>query len=270
MTGEAEAQFREVGGDADGGPPRRIAVRHIRAAAAGAPGLFWLSGFKSDMASTKATAVAAYARDHGLAATLFDYSGHGLSSGRFEDGTIGQWLEEACAVFRDMTTGPQVVIGSSMGGHIALLLLRRLIAEHPDHARRLAALVLIAPAWDMTEALIWKGMGEAARRAVMDKGITYRPSDYGEPYAITRALIEDGRRHLLSGRPFDPGRPVYILQGARDPDVPLAHVEALVGFLRGGWAHLEVVADGEHRLSRPEDLARLFSLVGRAVADARR
>lgn len=268
MTSDAVAQFIEVGGRGDGAP-LRIAVRTEPAATADAPGLFWLSGFKSDMASTKASAVVAHARQHGLGVTLFDYSGHGRSSGRFEDGTIGQWLDEAVAVFRQVSRGPQVVIGSSMGGHIALLLLKRLVAEFPDDAGRLAALVLIAPAWDMTEELIWKGMPAEARSAIAETGVAYRPSDYGEPYAITRALIEDGRRHLLARRPFDPGRPVYILQGALDADVPLAHAKALVAFLEGGRTQLVVVPDGEHRLSRPEDLALLFDLVGRAVAEAR-
>lgn len=268
MTSGDAAQFIELV-DGGGRPPRRIAYRSEFATTPDAPGLFWLSGFKSDMASTKATALADYARTHGLGATLFDYSGHGQSSGRFEDGTIGQWLDEAVAVFRRVTHGPQVVIGSSMGGNIALLLLKRLVADFPDDARRLAALVLIAPAWDMTEELIWKGMPEAARREIMATGVAYRPSEYGEPYAITRALIEDGRKHLLARRPFDPGRPVYILQGARDPDVPLAHTQALAAFLQGGWTELTIVPDGEHRLSRPEDLALLFGLVGRAAAAAR-
>lgn len=266
--GVQSIEVRSEGGD--GGTSRRIAYRTAAATTPGTPGLLWLSGFKSDMASTKATAVAAFARQHGLGATLFDYSGHGLSSGRFEDGTIGRWLEEAVAVFRRVTRGPQVVIGSSMGGHIALLLLKRLLADHPEDAKRLAALVLIAPAWDMTEELIWKGMPAAARRDIAERGVAYRQSEYGEPYAITRLLIEDGRRHLLARQPFDPGRPVYILQGARDPDVPLAHTRALVEFLRGGRTELVVVSDGEHRLSRPEDLALLFDLVGRAVGDARR
>lgn len=268
MTSGDAAQFVEVM-SGEGMPPRRIAYRTETAATPDAPGLFWLSGFKSDMASTKAMAVADFARQHGLGATLFDYSGHGQSSGRFEDGTIGRWLDEAVAVFRRITRGPQVVIGSSMGGNIALLLLKRLVSDYPEDARRLAALVLIAPAWDMTEELIWKRMPDAARREIAEAGVACRPSDYGEPYAITRELIEDGRRHLLARRPFDPGRPVYILQGARDPDVPLAHTQALVAFLEGGRTELVVVPDGEHRLSRPEDLALLFDLVGRAVEAAR-
>ena len=269
MTAAGAVQFLDVGGAAGSEGARRIAYRRIRPAQPGDAELFWLSGFKSDMASTKATAVAAYARDHGLGVTLFDYSGHGQSSGRFEDGTIGQWLDEAVAVFRHVTRGRQIVIGSSMGGNIALLLLKRLITDHADDARRLAALVLIAPAWDMTEELIWKGMPEAARREIAEQGVTYRPSEYGEPYAISRALIENGRRHLLARQPFDPGRPVYILQGALDPDVPLAHAQELAAFLTGGRTELVVVPDGEHRLSRPQDLAVLFALVQRAVAVAR-
>lgn len=270
MTGEDRVQFIDVGSSGPGGgPPRRIAYRSEPARMPGSPGLVWLSGFKSDMASTKATAVAAHAREQGLGVTLLDYSGHGQSSGRFEDGTIGQWLEEAVAVFRAATTGPQVVIGSSMGGHIALLLLKRLKADFPADMRRLRAMVLIAPAWDMTEELIWKALPDAARQEVIETGVTYRPSEYGEPYAITRALIEDGRKHLLSRQPFDPGVPVFILQGLMDPDVPAAHTRALVGLLDGGRTELVEVEDGEHRLSRPQDLALLYALLGRAVAAAR-
>lgn len=264
MTGEGQAQFLEVG---VGDDSRRIA--YLARVKPGVPGLFWLSGFKSDMASTKAQALADYAAARGLGATRFDYSGHGLSSGRFEDGTIGRWLEEAVAVFAQRTLGPQVVIGSSMGGHIALLLLKTLMADHPDHARRVKSLVLIAPAWDMTEELIWQRFSSAQREQLMSAGVVHRPSAYGEPYAITRNLIEDGRKHLLARQPFDPGRPVLILQGLLDPDVPSSHTRQLLDFIEGGWAEIEEVPDGEHRLSRPEDLERLFGLVGRAVVAAR-
>lgn len=259
----SQTQFLDVG-EADAA--RRIAVQQVPRQLSGSPGLVWLSGFKSDMASTKAQAVAAFAHDNGLPATLFDYSGHGRSSGRFEDGTISRWLEEAVAVFRKATEGPQVVIGSSMGGYIALLLLARLIERHPADARRLRALVLIAPAWDMTETLIWAGLTDQQKQTLLSSGAVLRPTPYGEPYAITRALIEDGRRHVLAGRPFDPGRPVLILQGALDPDVPLAHTRALSAVLLGGWIDMVVVADGEHRLSRAEDLAQFFALVRRALA----
>ncbi len=265
MSG-SEPQFLEV---AEGGAaPRRIA--YLAEASAGAPAsLFWLSGYRSDMASTKATALADFARARGYGCTRFDYSGHGRSSGRFEDGTIGQWLAEAEAVFRRATRGPQIVVGSSMGGWIALLLLRRLLRGAPAEAQRLAALVLIAPAWDMTEELMWKKFDARARRDLLEAGVYLQPSEYGEPYAITRALIEEGRAHLLARAPFDPGRPVVILQGAQDAAVPIAHTRELAGFLKGGRVELHEIADGEHRLSRPEDLALLFDVIELLVTGAR-
>ncbi len=174
------------------GASRLIAYRHEAARQPGGTGLLWLSGFMSDMASTKATAVEKWAAAHGHGSTLFDYSGVGLSGGRFIDGTIGRWLEEAAAIFLKITTGPQVVIGSSMGGHIALLLLRKLLREAPEQAERIKGLVLIAPAWDMTEELMWKKFPADVRRAIIDDGKYLRPSAYDQPYTITRQLIEDG------------------------------------------------------------------------------
>jgi pimeloyl-ACP methyl ester carboxylesterase len=255
----SEPQFLEVSA---GRAPRRIA--YLSEAPAAAPvSLLWLSGYRSDMASTKATAIADFAREKGFGCTRFDYSGHGISSGRFEDGTIGQWLAEADAVFQKVTRGPQIVIGSSMGGWIALLLLRRLLRDAPAEAKRMAGVVLIAPAWDMTEELMWKKFDAAAKRDLAATGVFLQPSEYGEPYAITRALIEEGRGHLLARQPFDPGRPVVILQGAQDAAVPIAHTRELVGFLQGGWAELHEIPDGEHRLSRLQDLALLFGSIER-------
>jgi len=259
----SEPQFLEVSA---GGGPRRIAFLSEFPAAAPVS-LLWLSGYRSDMAGTKAAAVADFARERGFGCTRFDYSGHGLSSGRFEDGTIGQWFAEAEAVFRRVTRGPQIVIGSSMGGWIALLLLRRLLREAPAEAKRIAGLVLIAPAWDMTEELMWKKFDAGAKRDLAAAGVFLQPSEYGEPYAITRALIEEGRQHLFARAPFDPGRPVVILQGAQDAAVPIAHTRELAGFLQGGWAELHEIADGEHRLSRPADLALLFNVIERLAAD---
>ncbi len=257
---EAEPQTLLVG---MGQAARNIAYRLQKAADEGRPGIFWLSGFMSDMASTKATAVAAWAAAHGMSSTRFDYSGHGLSGGAFTDGTIGRWLEEARAVFTRITTGPQIVVGSSMGGHIALLLLRELLRKEPSEAGRIKALVLIAPAWDMTEELMWKRLPEEARREIAERGLYEQPSAYGAPYPITRGLIEDGRSHLLARQPFDPGRSVVILQGLQDPDVPAAHTRELMSFLIGGHVKLIEIADGDHRLSRPQDLEMLFSEIGR-------
>ena len=240
---------------------RRIAYRHSPPAHAAATGLFWLSGFMSDMGSTKATAVMDWGRQQSLGATVFDYSGHGVSSGRFVDGTIGRWLDEAVAVFTKVTTGSQVIIGSSMGGHIALILLRRLAKNFPEHAARIKGLVLISPAWDMTEELMWKKFPEDARRAIIEDGQYMRPSAYDQPYTITRDLIEDGRDNLLARQPFDPGCPVVILQGLLDPDVPAEHTREVLTFMKGRDVRLIEIPDGEHRLSRPEDLEKLFTAI---------
>ncbi|MFA5955198.1 alpha/beta hydrolase [Hyphomicrobium sp.] len=226
---------------------------------AGNPGIFWLPGFMSDMGSTKATAVAAWAAARGLSSTLFDYSGHGRSSGAIETGTIGRWLEEAEAIFTKLTQGPQIIIGSSMGGYISLLLLRKLLRDRPQDAARIKALLLIAPAWDMTEELMWKRFPDDTRHAIMADGFFRQPSAYASPYMITRQLIEEGREHLLARKPFDPGRPVVILQGLQDADVPASHTQELKTFLTGDKVKLIEIADGEHRLSRPQDLYLLFS-----------
>jgi pimeloyl-ACP methyl ester carboxylesterase len=213
----------------------------------------------SDLNSTKATAVAAWAAERGLGSTRFDYSGHGASGGELADGTIGRWLEEAETVFRRTSEGPQVIIGSSMGGYIALLMLRRFLRESPDEAKRIRALLLIAPAWDMTEELMWNRFSPATRQEILEKGFYLQPSRYDAPYTITRALIEDGRKHLLAREPFDPGCPVVIIQGLQDPDVPASHTRKLAAFLKEGSVKLIEIPDGEHRLSRPQDLAVLFA-----------
>jgi pimeloyl-ACP methyl ester carboxylesterase len=257
-----EPQFLEVG---TGAERRRIAYRKEPAAKAGRPGLVWLCGLKSEMTSTKATAAAEWACSQGMACLRFDYSGHGQSQGRFEDGTISRWLEEAETAFRSLTQGPQILVGSSMGGYIALLLLRRLMAA--SDAARIAALVLIAPAWDMTE-LMWEALPSSARRDIEERGVFLRPSRYGDgPYPITRALIEDGRSHLIGAAPLDPGRPVHILHGLQDPDVPWEHTLDLAAHLSGDWTRVSAVPDGEHRLSRPEDIALLLDIIAGLAVD---
>ncbi|MGH2627695.1 MAG: alpha/beta hydrolase, partial [Anaerolineales bacterium] len=226
---------------------------------------------------------AEWAEAQGLACLRFDYSGHGRSEGRFEAGTISRWLEEA--VFRHLTAGPQILVGSSMGGYIALLLLRKLLAQARQsavgsrqsgetaattadprlatagEAERIKALVLIAPAWDMTD-LMWRNLPSSARRDIEETGVFLRPSRYGDgPYPITRALIEDGGQHLIGAAPLDPGRPVHIIHGLQDPDVPWEHTLDLVAHLSGDWARVTAVPDGEHRLSRPADLAMLLDTI---------
>ena len=234
----------------EGGAARRIAVR---ARGGSAPGLFWLGGFKSDMAGTKALALDAWAAGQHRACIRFDYSGHGESGGAFVDGTIGRWLEESVAVFEQFCAGPQVVIGSSMGGWMALLLARE-IARRPGSRASLAGLVLIAPAPDFTEVLMWNGFSPEVKLEIETKGVWLRASEYGEPYPITRALIEEGRNHLLLGSAIEVGCPVRILQGAQDPDVPWQHAFALAHRLPADDVVLTMIQDGDHRLSRPQDV----------------
>ena len=251
---DQEPAFIEVGNDAG---RRRIAVR---ARTGSAPGLFWLSGFNSDMRGTKAIALDAWAAERNRACVRFDYSGHGESGGAFVDGTVGRWLEETVAVFEQFCAGPQVVIGSSMGGWMALLLAREM-ARRPARRASLAGLVLIAPAPDFTEELMWKNFSPEARHEIETNGVWLRPSAYGEPYPITRALIEEGRNHLLLGGSIDVGCPVRILQGAQDPDVPWQHAFALAHRLPVDDVVLTMIPDGDHRLSRPQDIARMIAAV---------
>jgi pimeloyl-ACP methyl ester carboxylesterase len=247
-------QFLEI--DDDFGR-RRIAFR--RRAGAG-PGIVWLGGFKSDMLSTKARRLDAFAAERGRALLRFDYSGHGESEGDFASGTIGQWFADALAALRAQTQGVQVLVGSSMGGWIALLVAREL--ARTGEIDRLAGLVLIAPAVDFTQALLWPQLPEEARRDIETHGVWMRPSPYSpEPYPITRALIEDGREHLLLGQTVRAHCPVHILQGMQDPDVPWRHAVTLVEHLAGDPVALTLIKDGDHRLSREEDIARLLAAV---------
>lgn len=242
-----------------GGDIRQIAVR---ARAGTSPGLFWLSGFNSDMQGTKAQALDHWAAAHGRACVRFDYSGHGFSGGAFVDGSIGRWLEESLAVFNRFCEGPQVVIGSSMGGWLALLLARALARRRVAVPRATpSGLVLIAPAPDFTEELMWKGFSPEVREEIEAKGVWLRPSQYGEPTPITRKLIEEGRNHLLLGSAIEAGCPVRILQGAQDPDVPWRHAFALAHRLPIDDVVLTVIQDGDHRLSRPQDIARMIAAV---------
>jgi pimeloyl-ACP methyl ester carboxylesterase len=260
-------KFLQIG---EGTEHRAMAVRQRDGAL---PGLFWLSGYKSDMKGTKAQALAAWAEAQGRACIRFDYSGTGESGGEFTEGTIGRWLEDSLAVFDACCRGPQVLVGSSMGGWLALLLVRalkqRLATEPPaaDAMRRaapapVAGLVLIAPAVDFTEELMWKRFAPAIRKELEEKGAWERPSAYSqEPYLVTRRLIEEGRDHLLLGGMIETGCPVRILQGVEDPDVPWQHAVELTSRLACDDVVLTLVKDGDHRLSRPEDIERLLAAV---------
>jgi pimeloyl-ACP methyl ester carboxylesterase len=249
-------KFVDVGTGSEG---RRIAVR---ARPGKGPGLFWLGGFKSDMKGTKAEGLDAWAARTGRAMVRFDYSGHGESEGDFVAGTIGRWLEESAAVFAACCRGPQVAIGSSMGGWLALLLARDLAISPRSAEATIAGLVLIAPAVDFTEALMWKRMAPEVQRQITETGSWTRPSAYDPGgYPITRALIEEGRRHLLLDGMIETGGPVRILQGVQDEDVPWRHAVELTSRFARDDVVLTLVKDGDHRLSRPEDIERLIAAV---------
>lgn len=218
------------------------------------PTFIWLGGFKADMAGTKASVLSDWARANGQAFVRFDYSGHGQSSGCFDEGTIGQWAVEAVAVIDACTEGPVVLVGSSMGAWLALLAARA-------RSDRVAGLLLIAPAADFTERLMWAGFTDEVKREIETMGAWEQPSGYGaEPYLITKRLIEDGRRWLVMGGPIKFAGPVRILQGGRDPDVPEAHARALAALIESPDLCFDLIPDGDHRLSRPQDLEKLTAL----------
>lgn len=239
--------MREESGRLDRGDGIELAWRRI---AGRGPGVVFLGGFNSDMTGSKAEFLAGWCEARGTPFLRFDYSGHGTSGGRFEDGTIGRWAEDAATVIAACAPGPQVLVGSSMGGWIALLLAAR---------RRVPvrALVGIAPAPDFTEDLMWAEFSAEQREAILRDGVWMRPSEYGAPYPITRALIEDGRDHLLLRGAIAIEAPLRILQGQRDPDVPWRHALRIAEAVAGDDVRVQLVKDGDHRLSRPQDLALL-------------
>jgi pimeloyl-ACP methyl ester carboxylesterase len=224
------------------------------------PTVVFLPGFRSDMTGDKATALAAFCAARGQAMLRLDYSGHGSSGGRFEDGTIGRWTDDALTVIDRQSEGPLVLVGSSMGGWIAL---------HVALARpqRIAALLGIAAAPDFTEALMWQAMTFAERATLMRDGVLQAPSQYGEPYPITRALIEDGRTRLLLDAPIAIDCPVRLLHGQQDPDVPWEMALRIAEQLAGRDVRITLVKDGDHRLSRPPDLALLCNTLGALLGD---
>ncbi|CAN1503810.1 MhpC Predicted hydrolases or acyltransferases (alpha/beta hydrolase superfamily) [Rhabdaerophilaceae bacterium] len=226
------------------------------------PGVVWLGGFRSDMTSTKAAALDEACAADGRAMLRFDYTAHGESSGDFATATLSIWLDDAIKMIRRFGGPSPVLVGSSMGGWIALLATRRLLAE----GRAPAGLVLIAPAVDFSERLMWNRFPQSIRDEIMNEGVWYRHSEYApEPYPITRALIEDARQHLLMDTPLHVGVPLHILQGAQDPDVPLDYVNTFIAQLVRDDVTMTVIPDGNHRLSRPLDIAALVKIT-RAMA----
>ncbi len=226
-----------------------------------APSVVFLPGFRSDMGGAKALETEAFCAAHGHACLRLDYSGHGASGGAFEAGTIGRWTEDALLLIDRLTEGPLVLVGSSMGGWIALLVAQ----ARPE---RVAGLIGLAAAPDFTEALMWAAMTEGERAILERSGVIYVPSPYGEALPITRALIEEGRRHLLLDRSIEVEGsiaiegPVRLLQGQRDPDVPWQTALRLAERLEADDVQVTLIKDGDHRLSRPSDLALLRRTLG--------
>ncbi len=232
---------------------RRIAYRRTPGEG---PAVVFLGGFVSDMEGTKAVHLEAWAAARGQAFLRFDYSGHGASSGAFDEGAIGDWAADALAVLDALVEGPALLVGSSMGGWIALLIAR----ARPE---RVAGLVTVAAAPDFTEDLMWAGFSEAERDAIFEEGGIRIPSDYGAPYVITRRLIEDGRENLVLRTPLALPFPVRMLQGTADPEVPMATALALLDHATGPDLRLLLVKGADHRFSTPECL----DLIGAAVAE---
>jgi pimeloyl-ACP methyl ester carboxylesterase len=218
------------------------------------PMVVWMGGFRSDMAGTKAQALADWALDEGRAYLRFDYFGHGESDGDFRKGTITRWREDALAVLDELVEGEVVLVGSSMGGWIACLA----AAVRPERVR---AMVLVAPAPDFTEKLMAPEIPPEGRRALKEDGVWLRPSEYGDPYPITAALLEDGARWSILPGPVPIEAPVRILQGGEDPDVPWRHALELAQAIKGEDVVFTLIKDGDHRLSRPQDIERLLAAV---------
>ncbi|MEZ5938184.1 MAG: alpha/beta hydrolase [Hyphomonadaceae bacterium] len=247
-----DAEFISVDG-------RNLALRRFQGDP-GRAGLVWLGGFHSDMLGEKATSLHAAARDAGRSFLRFDYSGHGESEGDFADGVIGQWRADALAMIDNRTEGPQVLVGSSMGGWMALLA----ALARPD---RVKAVVLLAPAPDFTDRLMWRNFPDEVKTQILETGSWTRPSPYDEAgYPITRALIEEGRNWNILDKPIALSCPVAILHGANDADVPWSHGFGLVDAIASDDVTFTLVKAGDHRLSRPQDIA-LMIRTALALAD---
>lgn len=233
--------------------PSKPALAYCATPGAG-PGIVFLGGFGSDMTGTKAMALEDAAKARGRAFLRLDYSGHGQSEGRFTDGTITDWFADALAVFDAVTEGPQIVVGSSMGGWMALLLAR----ARPD---RVKALVGIAAAPDFTVRLMSEELNDEQRATLLRDGILHRPSEYGDPMPITLKLVESGKDNLVLDGPIAFAGPVRLLHGQADPDVPWQHSLKTAAALAGGDVCTILIKNGDHRLSRPQDLALLIQTI---------
>lgn len=253
-TTPAEPEFIDVDGE-------RIALRQVAGAT---PGVMWLGGFKSDMLGTKAETLSDWAQEKGHAFIRHDYSGHGESGGRFVDGTISLWLKQSLEVLRRRTEGPQILVGSSMGAWIALRMVQEL--HRAGEGGRLAGLLLLAPAPDFTTDLMEPQLTDEQKRDLEEKGYFEEPSEYSpEPNVYTKALFDDGRANRVMTGLIDTHCPVHILQGMADPDVPYHHALRLVEHLPADDVTLSLIRDGDHRLSRPQDLDKLRSALATLI-----
>ena len=235
--------------------PQSRRLAYVRASGA-SPGVVFLGGLRSDMTGSKAAHLDDWARRSGRAFLRFDYSGHGASGGAFEEGAIGDWAEDAAAAIGELTDGPQVLVGSSMGGWVALLMARRL-------AGRVAGLVTIAAAPDFTEDGWWNAWSGERRAELLKTGRVEMPSEYGEPMVATRRMIEDGRDHLVLRAPLDLPFPARFLQGTADADVSPTVANRLIDHVTGPDSRLTLVKGADHRFSTPDCL----DLIVREVED---
>lgn len=239
-----------------------IAIRHRPGKT---PGLVWLGGYRSDMIGTKAEMLDQWARDTGHMMTRHDYSGHGESGGKFADGTISRWVGESLAVFEAKTRGPQILIGSSMGAWVALRMAAELNKD--GHGDRVAGMLLLAPAPDFTIELMEPLLTEEQKRDLNEKGYFEEVSEYSpEPDIFTRAFFEDGRENRVMDGIIETGCPVHIIQGKADPDVPFRHALKLVEHMPADDVTLTLVPDGDHRLSRPQDLTMIKDSIANLIA----
>jgi pimeloyl-ACP methyl ester carboxylesterase len=254
----ADPDMLDVG---EGGESRRIAMRVLPAKSGSSlPALVWLGGYRSDMTGTKAIELERHAAACGCACIRFDYSGHGASGGAFIDGTISRWLEESLAVIDHVGPERMVLVGSSMGCWVALRLIAELRAR--GEGARVAGLVLVAPAPDFTSDLIEPNLSDAERTSLAERGYFEEPTPYGpDPNIFTARLIEDGRKNRVMTGIIETGCPVHILQGMQDPDVPYGHALKLMEHLPSDDVVMTLIRDGDHRLSRPEDIGRILAAV---------
>ena len=229
-----------------------LRLAYIHTPGAG-PTTVFLPGFRSDMTGSKALAIETWCKARGAACLRLDYSGHGVSGGAFEDGSIGEWTSDALLLIDRLTTGKLILVGSSMGGWIALLV----ALARPA---RISALLGIAAAPDFTQTLMWDAMMPAEQQALRRDGVMHAPSQYGEPTPVTLKLIEEGRTHLLMHAPIPIHCPVRLLHGQQDPDVPWETALNLAAQLESTDVQVTLVKDGDHRLSRDQDLAVLERL----------